>query len=322
MIVKRNDLNISVCSYVIVDKFLGESLSTSLRNEVAALARKGYMSNNQVQFGSKRYTKPNIFEVDMHDEKFDKKSCPHFSKIFENRAIVKSLKEQLPELVLRDDYNAVTIKLQWNRGHGGCFPLHFDNVGRPNKRSLTCAVYLNPDWRKGDGGELQLFPFLEKPLNVQPLMDRLVIFRSDLLLHRVLPAFKERFCFTIWIDSDVTNCNDDVFLKSKHLSVSANPFLKTSPLQRVLSRVIYHNEYKQSIVDCMGKDTEASKAMLASHLAHVLSLLKNKQVAAFVAVLKKKMKDASSFSSNDTVQEMSRDDHESDGDESDEVVLD
>ena len=73
----------------------------------------------------------------------------------------------------------------------------------------------------------------------------------------------------------------------------------------------------------MGKDTEASKAMLASHLAHVLSLLKNKQVAAFVAVLKKKMKDASSSSSNDTVQEeMSRDDHESDGDESDEVVLD
>ena len=248
------------------------------------------MLKNEVQFGSKRYTKPNIFEVDLHDEKL-RKRCRRFDEMFENRKIVKRLKERLPELELRDDYDAVTIKLQWNRGSGGCFPLHFDNVGRPNKRSLTCAVYLNPDWKNGDGGELQLFPFLEKPDNIKPLMDRLVIFRSDLLLHRVLPAFKERFCFTIWIDSDVTNSNDDVFLKSKHLSMSAIPFLKTSPLQRVLSRVVYHDEYKQSIIDCMGKNTEASKAMLASHQAHVLSLLRNKQVAAFVAVLRKILKD-------------------------------
>ncbi len=42
----------------------------------------------------------------------------------------------------------------------------------------------------------------------------------------------------------------------------------------------------------MGKNTEASKAMLASHQAHVLSLLRNKQVAAFVAVLRKILKDA------------------------------
>jgi len=278
-----------------VDNFLGKQLSSNLRREISKLAKEGMMLKNEVQFGSNRYTKPNIFEVDLHDEKL-RKRCPHFKTLFEKREIVKQLAERLPELELRDDYNAVTIKLQWNRGNGGCFPLHFDNVGRPNKRSLTCAVYLNPEWKLGHGGELQLFPFLERADNIQPLMDRLVIFRSDLMLHRVLPALKERFCFTIWIDSDATNSNEDVFLKAKHLSVSAIPFLKTSPLQRVLSRVIYHDEYKQSIIDCMGNDTDASKAMLASHQAHVLSLLRNKQVSTFVAVLRKMLKDASTSS--------------------------
>ena len=57
------------------------------------------MLKNEVQFGSKRYTKPNIFEVDLHDEKL-RKRCRHFNEMFENREIVKRLKERLPELEL------------------------------------------------------------------------------------------------------------------------------------------------------------------------------------------------------------------------------
>jgi len=83
-------------------------------------------------------------------------------------------------------------------GNGACFPLHYDNPGRPSKRKLTCLVYLNPDWKPGDGGELKLFPFLEEPITIEPKFDRCVIFVSDLILHRVLPCFAPRFCFTIW----------------------------------------------------------------------------------------------------------------------------
>lgn len=35
---------------------------------------------------------------------------------------------------------AVTVKLQYNDGGGGCFPLHYDNPGRPNNRVVTCLV--------------------------------------------------------------------------------------------------------------------------------------------------------------------------------------
>lgn len=59
-------------------------------------------------------------------------------------------------------------------GSGGCFPLHYDNPGPPNKRALTCLLYLNPDWKEGDGGEVCLRPFLGKEKAIAPLLDRLV----------------------------------------------------------------------------------------------------------------------------------------------------
>lgn len=59
-------------------------------------------------------------------------------------------------------------------GSGGCFPLHYDNPGAPNKRALTCLLYLNPAWKEGDGGEVCLVPFLKKEIVIPPLLDRLV----------------------------------------------------------------------------------------------------------------------------------------------------
>ena len=48
----------------------------------------------------------------------------------------------LPRLIPGDA--ARTVKLQHNRGGGGCFPLHYDNPGPPSRRALTCILYLNP----------------------------------------------------------------------------------------------------------------------------------------------------------------------------------
>ena len=42
-----------------------------------------------------------------------------------------------------------TVKLQINDGRGGCFPWHYDNPSKPNKRRVTCLLYLNKDWKQG-----------------------------------------------------------------------------------------------------------------------------------------------------------------------------
>ena len=273
--------------YVVCDGIFGKKKADKFREEIKTLARTSQMIENRVRFGKSIFTKPNIFEVDLHDASLRKKTT-EFNRLFHDNCIVKRLKVLLPSLGVGSGSDRVTVKLQWNRGRGGCFPLHYDNPGRPSNRLLTCLVYLNPDWTEGDGGELELIPFLSNPQKIAPLHDRMVIFRSDRVLHRVLQATRERFCFTIWIDGSDVNSDDDVFLKSKHLQTSAVEFLKRSPLQRVLSRAVYDEEYVRSIVECMGEGTDASLTMLASHRMHVASLRNNSSLATFLGDLRER----------------------------------
>lgn len=217
--------------------------------------------------GPVQLTKPHIFESDLHDTAA-RAASPHFRRLFDSDALVARLNELAPALQLGLGSANRTIKLQHNTG-GGAFPWHYDNPARPNKRSVgqggsslsalhglllsvqppkttnrrvTYLVYLNPDWKEGDGGEVALLPFLGKQVVVPPLFNRVVMFLSDRMLHRVLPAsgwsgwgvcvpffpsrrppsppryccccccslslptpyirIAPRFCFTIWIDSD------------------------------------------------------------------------------------------------------------------------
>ena len=158
---------------------------------------------------------------------------------------------------------------------GGSFPYHYDNPGKPSKRKLTIIVYLNPFWEVGDGGELVLWPFLKGKVTVAPKMDRAVLFRSDLVLHRVLPSVKERFCFTIWIDGTVVNTDKDTLLTRDVLQFesydAASTFFRCSPLQRVISRAVFANEYEESLRQCVG-GTAGEQPMLRHHQANVQSL--------------------------------------------------
>ena len=55
---------------------------------------------------------------------------------------------------------------------------------------------------------------------IPPLHDLVVLFHSDRVLHRVLPANAPRCCFTIWLDGTSTNTDADVLLRQKHLDLS------------------------------------------------------------------------------------------------------
>jgi Rps23 Pro-64 3,4-dihydroxylase Tpa1-like proline 4-hydroxylase len=91
-----------------------------------------------------------------------------------------------------------TLKVQLNGGDGACFPLHFDSDRAVDGRILTAIFYLNPGWVPSDGGQLRLLPFPGSAVDIEPLFDRLVIFSSQDVLHRVLPAASLRMCLTLW----------------------------------------------------------------------------------------------------------------------------
>ena len=101
---------------------------------------------------------------------------------------------------------------------GSKYPLHIDNpqgLVAGDTRKLTCILYLNPDYKDGDGGELRLLldngdETLEK-VDLTPLGGRLLLFWSDEIPHEVLPTAPngrpddvslDRYALTVWIPTD------------------------------------------------------------------------------------------------------------------------
>ncbi|HVE86917.1 MAG TPA: 2OG-Fe(II) oxygenase [Myxococcales bacterium] len=83
-------------------------------------------------------------------------------------------------------------------GAGEGYQRHRDAfTGGPGSRRLTAICYLNPDWRPEHGGLLRLH-LPEGPVDVAPSLDRLVVFRSEVVEHQVLPVRAPRFAATAW----------------------------------------------------------------------------------------------------------------------------
>jgi hypothetical protein len=328
------------------------AIASELRDEVRSTYTKGLMSPNQVQFlGSSKpitITKPNIFEFDMHNAA--RTHLKLLTNLFERdlKNLISMLNKKIAGLDLlggeevheefaaesshpgagnvgqsqnekdekkkavKNVYDNITLKLQANCG--GAFPWHYDNPGPPNKRKLTLAVYLTEGWTDGCGGEIELWPFLtQSPLSIAPALGTVVLFRSDLILHRVRPWTRKncqgqgtsgstngtateglpntRFCFTIWFDSGKVNADDEVNLRAKNLVESFIPTLLKSPVQRSLSRAVYDEEYRTALADCFGDGTTDYKVSIAIHEAHLKPLLQSAQVRQFIELLRQKKTD-------------------------------
>mmetsp|Transcript_32252 Transcript_32252/g.51412 ORF Transcript_32252/g.51412 Transcript_32252/m.51412 type:complete len:321 (-) Transcript_32252:3656-4618(-) len=289
--------------FVCLDDFFQPGHAQKLRDEIVRLNESGRMVANSVQFTDSTngkvvvVEKPGIYEADLFDEKFrDFEPMEMFRKVFgeQGEALVQALSTVGYAQGLVRGTRGRVVKLQYNDGTGGCFPLHYDNPGKPNKRCLTCAIYLNPEWQDGDGGELRIVPFLSKPKVIAPRMNRLVIFKSDSMLHRVHPTKKERYCFTIWIDGCDVNADKDSTLRLSQSALDDIPglaaALRSSAVQRLLARAAYREEFEKSLRDCM-RGTPGSETMLLQHFAHLQSVRKNAGLSSLIETLRAYKKD-------------------------------
>jgi len=280
--------------YSIIDGFLGLPWSQAILQELKWLSKNNFMKPNKTHFTGKdgrvmEFEKPNISEIDLYDTPIREK-VPTLNKFFQQNFLSEALDAVLPDFMLNIGIRHHTFKLQRNAGNGGCFPVHFDNPGPPNKRKLTCILYLNPDWKEECGGELQIIPFLGNTVNIPPIMDRMVIFASDLMLHRVLPSNAERFCLTIWIDGAGTNMSTDLQLRVTQEQINEKwnevlEILKNSPVQRVLSRGVYQEEYEQSLEECM-EFAEGYGELVYMHQSHLLQMEQNAKFSNLVKKLR------------------------------------
>ena len=75
---------------------------------------------------------------------------------------------------------------------------HLDQHKNQDTRVLTVITYLNENWEKEDGGELQLYLQNGEAVSVMPNAGTLVCFMSADFEHEVLPAKRERASLTGW----------------------------------------------------------------------------------------------------------------------------
>lgn len=75
---------------------------------------------------------------------------------------------------------------------------HLDSFQNNNLRRITIVVYLNPNWRTNDGGQLQIFDGDKIITEVMPQGGTLVSFISEEIPHQVAITNKERFSIAGW----------------------------------------------------------------------------------------------------------------------------
>ena len=159
-----------------------------------------------------------------------------------------------------------TVKLQINTC--GAFPYHFDNPGGARQnRKLTCILYLNEAYEDKCGGEIVLVPFMGPFVTIRPIFNRLVVFQSETVLHRVNKAVnfpgKGRACLTVWLDGDDSDDDDEKKRKASNKNIRSDlvqllsspskdliSYIRQTPdAQRFLSRWAYRDEYEISLLE-------------------------------------------------------------------------
>ena len=75
---------------------------------------------------------------------------------------------------------------------------HLDQFNERTNRQITVLIYLNDNWKKGDGGELVIYKDTDE-IVVAPIAKRLLLFKSDTIEHEVLTTNITRYSLTGWL---------------------------------------------------------------------------------------------------------------------------
>lgn len=89
------------------------------------------------------------------------------------------------------------LQLALYPGSGARYARHVDAFPGQSNRRVTAIYYANPAWEPAHGGVLRLYPE-GGTVDVEPVLDRLLVFLSERIEHEVLPAFAPRLALTAW----------------------------------------------------------------------------------------------------------------------------
>jgi len=216
-------------NYVVIPNYLPNDLVTALRNDVAHLrscnqfkiAKIGQDATNTLDEGIRVAEtcflgKGKLSDVpqggDARDTLYD--VIEELRRTLSGNSALdpSSINEVAPAL----DANLSELLYAYYP-NGGFYRRHLDAIPQSVSilRSYSLLLYLNVDWKEGDGGNLRIH--LDsggdaKPpgeadnfVDVRPEGGTLVLFRSDVVAHEVLDTVKERMAVVGWYNRPVSS---------------------------------------------------------------------------------------------------------------------
>ena len=178
--------------FAVCDEFLAADEARAILN--LDYFKKGVETFQKAGIGKKQDLQINESIRGDYIHWLDKENAPEAAKVYLNRLsqLIDYLNRSL-YLSLKDFEVHLTIYPP-----GSYYKRHLDQFRSDDHRKLSVICYLNPDWKEEDGGQLRMYP-ASGQLDIQPVMGRLVCFRSDRIEHEVLPATRDRRSITGWI---------------------------------------------------------------------------------------------------------------------------
>jgi len=175
--------------FFIRDAFLGEADALALAAEAERLAREGAYTPAGVSRGADCHLDPTI----RGDEIcwLEPARFPRLHDAFDRLRLELNAGAYL-------GLGRFDLQLARYAGAGEGYQRHRDAfTGGLGSRRLTAICYLNPHWRPEHGGMLRLHG-PSGSLEVEPRLDRLLVFRSEQVEHEVLPVHAPRYAATAW----------------------------------------------------------------------------------------------------------------------------
>lgn len=170
--------------------FLGDELALCARREAEALLSAGSLHRAGVRRGADHH----LDEAVRGDSItwLDEGASPVLRSVFEHFEALRQAVNEAAWLGLR----RFELQLAHYPGTGAGYQRHRDAFPGDDNRRLTAICYLNPHWSAAHGGQLRLC--CEPAVELEPRLDRLVVFRSELIEHEVRPSLADRFALTAW----------------------------------------------------------------------------------------------------------------------------
>ena len=177
--------------YLVIDDFLDDEIYTLLRGFF--LNKLGHDEFDPAGIGAQANHHLDKSRRGDHVYWLDPNSDTHLSPVFE---LINDLITKLNRFCYLGIADFETHLAYYPEGT--FYEKHVDQFKARSNRLISMIIYLNEDWKPGNGGELKLYLDNEEKL-VEPIAKRIVLFKSDVLPHEVLTTHVGRYSLTGWL---------------------------------------------------------------------------------------------------------------------------